>query len=344
MRDENSIDLVICTYNNARLLKKTLDHIAQQRTPPGLDWRVLVVNNNCTDQTADVVDEYLRSRAMPLSTVVEPTQGLTPARVCGVRNTTGAWVAFIDDDCMLADDWVEQAVRFADDHPRCGAFGGQVTPDWEAVPPPHVTAYRYGYAKQSHGETAHRRGWVVGAGMVVRRSALEACGWVEHQFLQDRVGQRLVSGGDVEIVLRVASEAEVWYNPACRIRHIIPARRTERPYVRRLFYGLGASRHNAQALTWRGSYAAWVPYSAAYSFGLLGLGLRKAAGELARGRLVPDLRTALSGPCGWWSAMWGMFRMDPAERRRMLGCAVPRVKAETDFGVPPVPVAGGPAA
>lgn len=319
-----SLDIVICTYNNAALLDGTLAALARVRVPPGAACSVLVVDNNCTDETAEVVARRARSSALPLRVVREARQGLTPARVCGVRGTTAEWVAFVDDDCLLAEDWLEQAARFAAAHPACGAFGGRITLEWEQPPPPYVLNFPYAYAGANHGETAKRRPWLAGAGLVVRRAALEACGWVDEQFLEDRIGRRLVSGGDVEMSMRVASRFEVWYNPACRIRHVIPARRTTREYLRRMVFGLGVSRHHSQALAWRGSYASWCLCSAAFSLGFVWLGLRQVMLEAAGRRAGFDPAVAFAPLLGWWFAMWRMLRMDAAGRRRLIGCAAAR--------------------
>lgn len=82
-----SIDIVICTYNNAALLNRTLAAISKQQVSPDVRWQVTVVNNNCTDETPEVVEKYSQFNGMSLRMIVEPKQGLTPARVCGVRNT-----------------------------------------------------------------------------------------------------------------------------------------------------------------------------------------------------------------------------------------------------------------
>ena len=307
-----SIDLVICTYDNAALLDRTLDAISRQRVSPDVRWQVLVVDNNCTDRTPEVVGRYLESGEIPLRRVHEPRQGLTPARLRGVESTGADWIAFVDDDCLLAEDWVEQAARFAAGNPECGAFGGQIILEWEADPPPYVASRRYAYAGKYHGDTAHRRPWIAGAGMVVRRAALAGCGWIDGQFLEDRIGKRPVSGGDMEIALRIAARYEVWYNPACKLRHVIPAHRMTRQYLERITFGLGASRHNAMALTWKGTYPAWLAYSVIYLLGFGGLGALRS---------IPDLPLAFSPVRGWWAAMGEMVRMDPVVRRRLLGCA-----------------------
>ncbi len=319
-----SIDLVICTYNNAALLDRTLAALSKQEVSPHVDWQVTVVNNNCTDETPEVVEKHSRSGNVPLRMIFEPQQGAIPARVCGVRNTGGEWIAFVDDDCLLAEDWVEQSARFTEEHPDCGAFGGHIILQWEKTPPPYVLSRPYLYAGARHGETAKRRKWVAGAGMVVRRAALEDSGWLDKQFLEDRIGKRLVSGGDVEIPMRIAARHEVWYNPRCNLRHIIPERRMSREYVRRMIFGLGASRHNTIALTWSGSYPAWLLYSSLYSIGFLGMGTIQMLHEFVSGRSGFDVLIAVNPARGWWAAMWSMLRMDATERRQLLGCAASR--------------------
>jgi glycosyltransferase involved in cell wall biosynthesis len=315
-----SIDLVICTYNNAALLERTLEAISRLRIPADVRCRALVVDNNCTDETPAVVERWAASFPIPLAIVREPRQGLTPARLRGVMETEGEWIAFVDDDCLLAEDWMDEAAAFAAEHPECGAFGGRVEPEWEIEPPPYVLAHRYAYAAKRHGDAAHRRTWLAGAGMVVRRAALEACGWTERQFLEDRAGTRLVSGGDVEIGMRIAAGHEVWYVPQCTLAHVIPARRMTRPYLRRITRGLGASRHHAAALAWSGSYPGWLLYSLIGLLAMLAMGIR----QLIRPRGGLDVALAFSPLRGWCAAMGEMLRMDAGERRLLLGCAAAR--------------------
>jgi hypothetical protein len=87
--------------------------------------------------------------------------------------------------------------------------------------------------------------------MVVRREALEASGWTARPLLEDRIGQRVVSGGDVEMVARVAGQGyELWYAPECRLRHVIPGTRASRRGVLVLVHGLGSCSVHHDALWW----------------------------------------------------------------------------------------------
>jgi len=261
------MEIIICTYNNAILLARTLAAIAAQTVDKSHSRTVLVVDNNCTDETAAVVEQYQQSQKIPgLRRIVEPKQGLTHARLCGIRNTTSEWIAFVDDDCRLAEDWVEKAIEFANSRPNCGAFGGKVILEWETPPSPELVKHsavfaacdRGNIAKQLAQQTFH----IPGAGLVVRRTALEQSGWLDQQFLVGREGKTLSAGDDSEIVLRIRNAGyELWYIPDCILHHFIPSRRMSEAYLPKITYGLGVAAPYLAGLRWRQSYSLWLAIS-----------------------------------------------------------------------------------
>jgi glucosyl-dolichyl phosphate glucuronosyltransferase len=258
------MDIIICTYNNADLLERTLAKLAKQRFSSSCSWTTLVVDNNCTDHTASVVNAYIHTETIPgLRLIVEPKQGLTQARLCGINQTSSEWVAFVDDDCLLAEDWVEQAIAFATSHPQCGAFGGKVILEWETPPSPTLVKRARSFAANDRGETTQQLSrqnfHIPGAGLVMQRKALEQSGWLEKQFLSDREGKKLSSGGDSEIVLRILNAGyELWYTPNCVLHHFIPAKRISETYLVKLTYGLGTSAPYIASLRWNRSYWGWL--------------------------------------------------------------------------------------
>lgn len=322
MSNSFAIDLIICTYNNAALLDRILSAISQQQVPPEIEPKVLVVNNNCTDETPTVVDKYIQSGKIPnLSMVLEPRQGLTPARLCGVNNTTADWFAFVDDDCLLEEDWIAQAAKFALAHPECGAFGGRVILDWETPPPDFVLNFKYSFAEQEHGTLTKKVSCLVGAGMIINRSAITKVGWLDKQLLADRVGKKLVSGGDVEIALRIAAKYDLWYNPECKIRHFIPARRTTKQYLLKINYGLGTSQLYGQLMLWSGSYLAWLFASILDTLRDSSNVLIEALRALIGRRAAIEVAIIMSFVRGKWVGIGRILRMDMQARRNLLGCA-----------------------
>jgi hypothetical protein len=84
------ISVVICTFNRASLLERTLGHMSVILAPENVDWELVVVNNNCTDNTDDVIAKF--SDRLPIRRVIEEQQGLsnaTPQSV-GPKRTTSA--------------------------------------------------------------------------------------------------------------------------------------------------------------------------------------------------------------------------------------------------------------
>lgn len=327
MEQPLAIDIVMCTYNNAPLLDDALAAIGRQDVPSGVDWAVLVVDNNSTDDTADVVERHRSLGWIPrLSRVLEPVQGLTHARLRGVRSTAAPWLAFVDDDCRLEQDWVACAAEFARGHPDCGAFGGRVVLQWEEPPPAFAKEIGWAFAEQDHGPEAATVGCLVGTGMVVNRSALEACGWTDGPLLADRTGKKLISGGDVELALRITSVRPLWYVPKCVLHHVISARRTSLRYVIALTRGLGVSKTYGDSMVWPGSPVAWSLSAVRGALvATAGVG-RQGLKALVRRRHLAQVVVGASFVQGRWLGILGILRtlrLGAASRCPFLGCAVP---------------------
>lgn len=165
---------------------------------------------------------------------------------------------------------------------------------------------------------------LVGAGLVINRKAILDTNWANKQFLSDRIGKKLVSGGDVEIVLRIRSAGyDIWYNPACKLMHFIPAKRTEHKYLVHINYGLGISQQMSDSLVWHSSYLSWLFESVFLSF-LSTVNLLKQALKTALGRGYMESREipiVWAFVCGQWAGILKIIRMDVQERQSLLGAA-----------------------
>jgi hypothetical protein len=157
----------------------------------------------------------------------------------------------------------------------------------------------------------------------VRRAALEETGWVTRQFLADRVGEKLISGGDVEMALRVGARYELWYHPGLRVRHVIPARRATLRYLIAVTYGLGSSKLLGDSMLWSGSYRRWVVTSLLASREWAAAAIRHLSRAVLRRGGAKDAAINLSFLRGWLAGIWRLARMPRAERRALLGLAAP---------------------
>lgn len=121
MPARSRVSVVVCTHNGAEQLPNVLAALARQEIPCGA-IEVLVVADHCSDDTVAVAE---RARVR----IVEVTDGagLAAARNTGIKHSSGEIIAFTDDDCEPAVDWVSQIVAAFDEEPADGV-GGRTVP------------------------------------------------------------------------------------------------------------------------------------------------------------------------------------------------------------------------
>lgn len=240
----------ICTYNRGRKILQTLQAAAALDRFDGRVSRLIVIDNNCTDDTPAVVDAFAAARGprdLPIERITEPTQGLAAARQRLVRATHEPLIAFLDDDCLPGRDWAASMIRAMDTHPRAGAVGGPVTLRWESGPTPLARRCATMLAQQHRGPHEHEltqpEDCLVGAAIALRREAVLQSGWLDTRQLIDRRGHELSSGGDFEICIRLRRAGwQLFYTPAASVEHIIPAERQTREYLTRLSRGVSLAK------------------------------------------------------------------------------------------------------
>ncbi|MBW4484691.1 MAG: hormogonium polysaccharide biosynthesis glycosyltransferase HpsE [Tildeniella torsiva UHER 1998/13D] len=249
------LSVVICTYNGEHRLPKVLDCLLAQLGTEHLAWEVIVVDNNSTDGTAQVVEAYRPQwpQDIPLRYAFEPRQGAGYARQAAIHLARSPLIGFLDDDNHPALGWVVAAHRFGQAHPQAGAFGSRIRGDFEVAPPPNFGRIGSMLALTERGPepliyAPKQKVLPPAAGLVVRRQAW--LGSVPEQLtLADAIGFR-AAGEDLEVVLHMQRHGwEIWYNSAMRMQHEIPASRFERVYLLRMFRGIGLSRHRTRMLS-----------------------------------------------------------------------------------------------
>lgn len=254
-RETLNFSVVICTYNGETRLPDVLKCLMAQLGADGLAWEVIVVDNNSTDGTAQVVETFRQRwpQTVPLRYAFEPRQGAGYARQHAIHIARSPLVGFLDDDNNPSLVWVAAAHRFGQAHPQAGAYGSRIRGDFEINPPPNFERIGAMLALTERGDKSRiydpkHKILPPSAGLVVRRQA-----WLtsvpEHLSLADKIGDR-AAGEDLEVVLHMQRHGwEIWYNPAMRMCHRIPGSRFKRDYLLRLFRGIGLSRHRTRMLS-----------------------------------------------------------------------------------------------
>ena len=123
------LSVILCTWNNSARLRITLDAISGCFVPEGIDWELVVVNNNSTDDTEHVVGGF--QGRLPITYVFEPKQGLSNARNAGLAAASGRFVLFTDDDVKPYPQWLRAFWKAFQDKPEGYYFGGPIESEFE---------------------------------------------------------------------------------------------------------------------------------------------------------------------------------------------------------------------
>ncbi len=234
------IDIAICTWNRAALLKETLESIAAARVPDNCDVRVIVVNNNSTDGTIDTARSV---DGIDLKLVHESQQGHTQARNRAIEAAEGELLIWTDDDVLVDHDWIAAYARAAESTTD-SFWGGKIEPVFRPDPPPwipeNLSALSGCFAIRDLGDdplSFSNKVLPYGANFAIRTS-------VQIQFPFDTVlgrsGDEVTGDDELDVMRRVlkAGHGGQWV-PGCRVQHIITSERQTEDYVRRYFAGQG---------------------------------------------------------------------------------------------------------
>jgi glucosyl-dolichyl phosphate glucuronosyltransferase len=234
------LSVVLPTHNRAGDLRHAIAALLRQSAPAS-SYEVIVVDNNCTDGTRDLLAAVDDPR---VRAVHEERQGLSHARNAGIAAAAADCVAFTDDDVEVAPDWVATLVDALDRQADVDGAGGRVLPSWPDARPGWLTRAHWApLALQDHGDS--RRVFdaampigLIGANVAFRRRVFSRVGLFEPavQRVRDGIG----STEDHEFLLRLyAAGGRMLYLPKLVARARVQPDRCARRYHRRWHFGHG---------------------------------------------------------------------------------------------------------
>ena len=145
------ITVVISTYNRCEMLPAAIESVLSQEAS-GISYELIVVDNNSTDSTKQVVHSFISQGHHNLRYLFEPKQGLSHGRNAGITNARGAIIVFFDDDVRAQPDWLSNIKRAFDLYTGIDCIAGKILPNWKDDPPPWLTTDHWTpLALQDHG-------------------------------------------------------------------------------------------------------------------------------------------------------------------------------------------------
>ncbi len=229
----NRTTVILCTYNRCQSLAKALDSLAVQILPDSIEWEVLVVDNNSTDQTHEVCASYSQHHPGRFRYLFEPRQGKSHALNAGIRDARGDVLAFTDDDVTVEPTWLRDLTT-ALHAGQCVGAGGRTLPDRMFSPPRWLPLQdRYALGPLAVFDPCLAAGEIneppFGNNMAFRKQAFEKYGFFrtdlgpcpgsEIRSEDTEFGRRLLDGGE-----------RLRYEPSAVVYHAIPESRVQKKY------------------------------------------------------------------------------------------------------------------
>ncbi|MCA9197034.1 MAG: glycosyltransferase family 2 protein [Planctomycetales bacterium] len=221
------VTIVIGTFNRADMLKDGLLSLDKLNRTGDITYEVIVVDNDSTDHTSQMVKDTQSEVGYPLRLFVETQKGVASARNLGIKEAQGEWVAFFDDDQLADENWLVELLAMAQEK-QCEAVGGDVKLLMLEPTDRQLDKTCRRLLGEMYGLTEpceFNRVLVPGTNnLMIRKSVFERIGIFDTE---------LVDGGEDADLYRRMREGGVvtWFAPKAIIHHMIPPYRMEDQYM-----------------------------------------------------------------------------------------------------------------
>lgn len=206
------ISIIICTHNRASLLRDVLTSLESIRVPEDCAVEVVIADNASSDDTATVINEFRGTTRLRVRHLFEARLGKTHALNAAIPVAAGDVLAFIDDDHIEPEGYLEAVSRAVRENPSFSLFCGRIQPNWDGSEPAWVhddTVYpirpfpipNFDLGTDTAEVDPGKGMFIPGAGnLVVRKSVFARVGLFSEAL--GPKGHNLAGGEDIEFVKR----------------------------------------------------------------------------------------------------------------------------------------------
>jgi len=198
-------------------------------------WEILVINNNSTDATPEVCEEF--AGKLPLHYHVEKRQGKSYALNTAISLAKGEVLLFTDDDVTVPPEWVQCYLDAAQTRPEASFFGGKIIPEWDQPPPKWLEEHHDLVdgitVSYSRGDTpcivSDNQKPFFGANFAIRKEALD-CSGIRFQTDLGLIGSQRIGGEEQVLIAELIEKGHLgYYMPEAFVYHwTSPDRMTEK--------------------------------------------------------------------------------------------------------------------
>ena len=237
------VSVVICSYNRAAYISGALDSLYQQ-TASKNNFEVIVVDNNSTDGTEQVVSKWRSENPegyFHYST--ETNQGASYARNTGAKLAKGQWLCFMDDDAIATPSYIENIIKHIHAKPEAIGFGGRIIPKYIPSEPKWMSYYvssLVGNFEYAPTACAFENGkYPIESNMIVKKDIYDSIGGF-NTALPGVVGTLRIGGEGKELFYKILALGHtIYYDPSICVHHVVEVKKLTSEYMYRVASGIG---------------------------------------------------------------------------------------------------------
>jgi glycosyltransferase involved in cell wall biosynthesis len=223
------ITVAILTYNSAKTINECLESLIAQTFK---QFNVLVVDDNSTDDTMEIVLKYLKNKKLNIKILKNGSHSIPKGRNIALRSAKRGIVAFLDSDDSAQSDWLETiTATYKKDPSLAMIFGKQ------------VLTYNTYFAKAiAYNDSAARKLFIHGILLFCTCNCA-----VNRDVIGDYYfNENFKVAEDLEFAARVAEKYDWKYIPEMKVNH--KTRDNPKEYAKQMYqYGL-----------WKINYTYWT--------------------------------------------------------------------------------------
>jgi len=226
--------IIVPTYNRSDVIIRSLETWAAQ-TLPATDFEVIVVDNNSTDNSAQLIRDFIADKPN-FHYLLEKQKGSTNARHAGARMAKSDILIFCDDDGLFNPECIQEVLNVYSANENVAAVAGKIEIQWDAPAPYWLEPYLFMLGRLNYGnKVIFRKDIYLNGGIFsIRKAVFNKLGG----FNPDLVGDDLVGDGDTGLVIKLHKAGKlIGWTPFATMQHLqfVAKQGTERDMGRRFF-------------------------------------------------------------------------------------------------------------
>jgi glycosyltransferase involved in cell wall biosynthesis len=242
--------IITCTHNpKLNIFERLFKAVEALKITNEVDFEWIIVDNNSSPpiENFNFVQKYILNNEK-FKVIIEPTPGLSNARIAGVNNCQSEWVVFFDDDNEPNQEYLIEANELITNCQQVVCWGpGKISVSFHGGKVPNWILNKKDIfqEKDFNGVLfSNNSGWQdfypAGTGLIIKKHILlEYVSKVKsaHYTLTGRLNKNLSSGEDTQMVLLALKNGfYVGVADSLVMGHLIHVNKTKFDYLKKLFF------------------------------------------------------------------------------------------------------------